>query len=174
VPAGNLEWSAYTTLAHIAEGQVFYAVHLGTRAFTYRPVPLTVDPHTPVPVLLTLVESTAAVLAEVVRGAPADARGFHFYGMADPSGFAAMSCDEILIHSDDIARGLGIAFLPPEPLCRRVVERIFPWAPRDVAPWDALRWANDRMALPGYGRLGPNWRWHCAPLDEWDGSMPNS
>jgi hypothetical protein len=22
-------------------------------------------------------------------------------------------------------------------------------------------------------RLGPNWAWHCAPLDEWDGAVPH-
>ncbi len=172
MPAGDLEWSARTTLAHIVDGQLFYAVHLANRAPTYLPGPHTVDPQTPILDLLTYVESASAVLAEVVRAAPAEARGFHFYGMADPSGFAAMGCDEILIHTDDLARGFGIPFLPPGPLCRRIVDRLFPWAPRDVAPWAALRWANDRIALPGHERLGPNWRWHCAPLSEWDGSMP--
>jgi transposase len=35
-------------------------------------------------------------------------------------------------------------------------------APGDVAPWDGLRWANGRIALPGWPRR-TEWRWTCAP-----------
>jgi hypothetical protein len=33
-------------------------------------------------------------------------------------------------------------------------------------------WANGRRDLPDKERLGPDWAWHCAPLDEWDGKVP--
>jgi hypothetical protein len=39
-------------------------------------------------------------------------------------------------------------------------------------PWSALLWANGRTDLPGQRRQVP-WRWHCAPLDEWDGRNPS-
>lgn len=102
---------------------------------------------------------------------PATARGFHPFGTADPSGFAAMACDELLVHTDDAARGLGLAFEPDPTRCERTLRRLFPWAPDDVDPWTALRWANGRLALPGRPRL-ERWRWHCAPLEEWDGRSP--
>ena len=112
--------------------------------------------------------------AEVVKAAPPEARGFHQTGFADPSGFAAMGCDEVLIHTDDIARAFGLFFTPPDELCRRVLRRLFPWAPEDGDGWSVLRWANGRMALPGRERLGEDWPWHSAPLSEWDGSMPTA
>jgi hypothetical protein len=39
------------------------------------------------------------------RGAP-EARGYHGQP-TDAEGFAAMHCDEVLVHGYDIARGLG-------------------------------------------------------------------
>jgi pilus assembly protein CpaC len=32
--------------------------------------------------------------------------------------------------------------------------------------------ANGRISLPGHPSPGANWSWHCAPLDEWDGTIP--
>ena len=118
------------------------------------------------------VEVNAAILEHVLRAAPASARAFHPSGMADPSGFAGMSCDEILIHTADITGGFGIDFQPPDEICAKVLARLFPWAPTDVGAWDSLRWANGRLALPGVAPQDANWRWHCAPLSEWDGSIP--
>jgi hypothetical protein len=92
-------------------------------------------------------------------------------GMADPSGFAAMACDEMLIHTDDAARGLGLAFSPRHDLAELVLRRLFPWVPVDADPWPLLRWANGRIALGGRARL-EGWVWHCAPLDEWNGEPP--
>jgi hypothetical protein len=121
--------------------------------------------------LLTIVEALAAVLAEVARAAPPEARGYHGAGMADAEGFVAMGCEEILIHTADIAQGLGLSFRPPDELTARVLRRLFPWAPTDGDPWAELRWASGRIALPDRPRLGPDWYWHCAPLAEWDGTV---
>jgi hypothetical protein len=38
-------------------------------------------------------------------------------------------------------------------------------------PWDGLRWAAGRAALPDREQLGPDWYWHCPPLSEWDGTI---
>ena len=93
-------------------------------------------------------------------------------GMADASGFAAMACDEMLIHSHDAARGLGFAFSPAPDLAEAVLRRLFPWVTDDDDPWAALQWANGRIALGDRPRLR-DWVWHCAPLEEWDGKPPN-
>jgi hypothetical protein len=111
------------------------------------------------------------LLAAAVTMAPSAARGYHPFGQADAAGFAAMGCDEVLIHTADVAAHLGLDFAPDADLAARVASRLFPWAPSDVDPWDALRWANGRMALPGRPRL-TRWRWHCAPLTEWNGRPP--
>jgi hypothetical protein len=41
--------------------------------------------------------------------------------------------------------------------------------PRPAAA--TLRWATGRIVLPGREPV-TSWRWHCAPLDEWDGAVP--
>ena len=103
------------------------------------------------------VETAAAVLAELARAAGPEIRAFHPAGMADGSGFVAMGCVEIVIHTADIAEGLGLSFQPPDELTRAVVSRLFPWAPAGADPWAAFRWACGRISLPGHERLGPDW-----------------
>ena len=93
-------------------------------------------------------------------------------GTADASGFAAMACDEILIHTRDAGTGLGADFEPAADLAGRILARLFPWYEPVPDPWSALLHANGRIALPGRVHQAEQWRWHCAPLTEWDGSEP--
>jgi SAM-dependent methyltransferase len=171
VRAGDLEWDCRRTLNHINDALFNYIRHFGSRATRRLPAFREQFPYAPLGDLLDLTVALAAALAEIVKAAPPEARGFHVLGRADASGFIAMGCTEILIHTDDIAQGLHRAFTPPEELCGRVARRLFPWAPTDVNGWSALRWASGRAALPGHPRLGPDWAWHCAPLEEWDGTI---
>jgi hypothetical protein len=113
---------------------------------------------------VAMLVGAARVVASVID-ASAPIRGFHPLGQSRASGFAAMACDELLIHTDDAGRGLGRVFAPDPALCARVLARLFPEAPRDVAPWDGLRWANGRIALPGRPRQ-QRWRWTCTPQED--------
>jgi hypothetical protein len=123
-------------------------------------------------VLLDVTLSSAALLAAAVSAAAPDDRGWHPWGIADRSGFAAMGADEILVHGSDLAAALGVKYQPPASLCRSVLRRLFPWAPADVSdPWKALLWANGRASLGGAPEPDEYWRWHCAPLDTWDGTV---
>jgi hypothetical protein len=90
--------------------------------------------------------------------------------MADASGFAAMGCDEILVHGYDLATGLDLAYDPPAAAAEATLRRLFPWAPTDTDPWATLLWANGRAAL---GEQPPEkrWLWQCAPLAEWNGEI---
>jgi hypothetical protein len=121
--------------------------------------------------LLSNLVATAHVLAEVGRASPRAARGFHYAGMADVSGFLAMGCDEVLVHGYDVASALDVELPVPDALCREVTSRLFPWAPPDIDPLETLLWANGRLGLPGLADQD-DWVWHCEPLDQWDGSIP--
>jgi uncharacterized protein (TIGR03083 family) len=112
-------------------------------------------------------DAAAALLAAVLRGMSPAARGYHGQP-TDAEGFAAMHCDEVLVHGYDIALGLGVAFEPPADLVRRVRDRLFPWTPAGD-PWTTLLWCNGRVALPDHARL-TDWLWHPAPLSAWDGT----
>jgi hypothetical protein len=177
VRARDLEMSARETLEHIIEGLTFYSRDLATPVVEppgNEELVLRCAPDTPIVGLIEGMEQCAAVLARVVAAVPEETRAFHPFGRADRSGFAAMACDEIVLHTDDIAAALRSTFEPPADLCERVLARLFPWAPAAGDAWDRLRWANGRLALPDHPRLGSDWRWHCAPLSEWDGTMPTA
>jgi hypothetical protein len=171
VKAGDLDWSCRRTLDHIVDSLMLYAAYLASRAKGRLSPPRNGNPEASVEELLTSLGPAAAIMAEVARAAPPGTRAFHPAGMADVSGWLALACEEILLHTDDIAHGLGLHFRPPDDLSARVRARIFPWAPAEIDPWAALRWAAGRAALPDRERLGPDWYWHCAPLAEWDGTI---
>lgn len=171
-PVAHLGWTVAETVAHMVEGVLWYATDLaagGERELST--MDLRVRPETPPPDLVTTVGAFAIVLARVVDGAPPGSRGWHPYGLADAPGFAAMACDELLVHTDDAARGLGLPFTPPPDLAAATLHRLFPWAPPGFDPWPALLWANGRTDLPGHPRQ-VGWRWHCSPLEAWDGLNP--
>jgi hypothetical protein len=168
--AGPVTWSCRMTLAHVAGCCTGYAALLARRASrkVESPGPDTATGPEP---LLDVTRSAAALLAVVVAAAGAADLAWHPWGTADRSGFAAMGADEILVHGSDIATGLGLAYDPPPGVCRAILRRIFPWAPDNGSPWIALQWANGRVNL-GSRPADPDWRWHNAPLETWDGAIP--
>jgi hypothetical protein len=106
------------------------------------------------------------VLASMVRTSRAHVRAYHPTGIADPEGFAALGCNEALLHGNDIAQGFGLSLDPPRDVCRRVLARLFPQAPADLAdldPWTALLWTSGRIDLPSHPQQ-PALRPHPAPL----------
>jgi hypothetical protein len=99
----------------------------------------------------------------MVRTTSPSVRAYHGFGVSDPEGFAAMGVVETLVHTGDLADGLGLAWDPPAALCARVLHRLFPDAPPDTDPWRTLLWATGRAELPGRPRL-TSWRWYGEPL----------
>ena len=95
----------------------------------------------------------------------------HPAGMEDLSGYAAMACTEVHLHTFDITQGLGIDFHPSDDLSARVIARLFPWVTEVDDAWPMLCWATGRISMPGRAGIEPDWNWQCAPLDEWDGTV---
>ncbi|GIG87692.1 maleylpyruvate isomerase N-terminal domain-containing protein [Plantactinospora endophytica] len=165
VPADGLDWDCWHTGEHLGDCLLSYAMQLAARpADRYVRFLANVDKEATPAQVLEFVEGSGQVLAAMVRTAPTSVRAWHPQGMADPAGFAGMGCVELLLHGDDIARGLGLAFTPPAELCARVLARMFPQVAPEltgVDPWPALCWATGRTELPGRPRLH-EWRWHAA------------
>jgi len=171
--AGQLTWSCRDTIAHVVSCCTWYGALLARRASGEVEVAEMSSAAAPT-VLLDAVMSGAALLAAAVTAAAPEDRAWHSYGIADRSGFAAMGADEILVHGGDVAAGLDLVYSPPPELCLTVLRRLFPWAPdaeSEANPWTALLWANGRASL-GPRPPQQNWKWHCAPLEEWDGAIP--
>ncbi|WP_392966028.1 GNAT family N-acetyltransferase [Streptomyces sp. LN245] len=163
VRAGRLEWSCRRTAEHIASDLIAYAGQLAGRAGTaYVPFDITVDEGTGDGGVVDVIGTTGALLAAAVRTTPREVRAFHPYPFrsANREGFAAMGVAEVLLHTHDIAEGLGLAYEPPAELCARVLTTIFPHVrPEPDAPWSTLLWATGRGDLPGREPL-TEWRWN--------------
>jgi hypothetical protein len=171
--AGSLEWTCWETVEHLGDDLFAYAAQLGPAAPPLDgEVPFVWESRRPggpanavhadraagPAGLLQVLEACGALLAAMVRTRPADTRAHHVFGVSDPEGFAAMGIVETLVHTHDLAQGLGLAWDPPAELCARVLARLFPDAPASTPPWPTLLWATGRGVLPGRPRL-TSWRW---------------
>jgi hypothetical protein len=175
--AGSLEWTCWETVEHMSDDLFAYAVQLGLRTpplDVY--VPFTLESRRPggpknsvhadrtagPTGLLQVLETSGALLVAMTRTTPPDRRGHHVFGASDPEGFAAMGLVEVLVHTHDLADGLGLGWAPPAGMCSRVLARLFPDAPQTTDPWTTLLWATGRADLPGRPRL-TRWRWYGEP-----------
>ncbi|MFC7881779.1 GNAT family N-acetyltransferase [Streptomyces sp. NPDC057376] len=161
VRAGRLEWDCRQTAEHIAGDLIAYAGQLAGRAAqAYVPFEITLDDGTDNAGALHVVETTGALLAATLRTTPREVRAFHPYPFrsANREGFAAMGITEVLLHTHDIAEGLGLAYEPPARLCTDVLTRLFPHVRPGTDPWRTLLWATGRGDLPGRPAV-TEWRW---------------
>ncbi len=166
-PIPEMTWSVRRVVAHISEVLLWYSTDLSAGPSELSTMDVTVRPTEDPVLLIETITAFSTMLGHVVDGAPPGHRGWHPDGLADASGFAAMGCDELLVHTHDAAVGLGREFEPSEVLSQAVLRRLFPWAPRDTDSWDTLLWANGRRELPDLPRQ-VNWHRHPAPLSEWN------
>src|ERR1700735_5556933 len=135
VRAGTLEWDCRHTAEHIGDCLLSYAWQLPVQPTTrsVRAVATAEKDASPAEVLEFAVTG-GRVLASMVRTSPAHVRAFHPAGNADPEGFAALGCNEALLHGNDIAQGFGLSLDPSRDVCRRVLARLYPQAPAERAP----------------------------------------
>ncbi|AOR33634.1 GNAT family N-acetyltransferase [Streptomyces fodineus] len=161
VRAGRLEWDCHATAVHVADDLIAYAANLAGRAQdAYVPFELTLDEGTGNAGLLHVIETTGALLAAAVRTAAPGVRAFHPYPFrsADAEGFAAMGIAEVLLHTHDMAEGLGLPYEPPAELVTSLLACLFPHVQPGPAPWPTLLWATGRGELPGRAPV-TEWRW---------------
>lgn len=165
---GTGNWTARATAEHLADTLISYAAQVVVQPAD-RYVAMASDGRDGSPAdLLEFVRAGAGMLAAIVHTADDDIRAYHPSGMADPEGFAGMGCVELLVHGEDVARGLGLALDPPPETCERVLTRMFPDLETDdlaTDPWLGLLWATGRIELPDRERR-TSWHWHGAPLED--------
>jgi hypothetical protein len=173
VPAGDLEWDCWETIEHTADDLFAYAAQLAA-GVTERYIPFVTRARRPGGAANTMQAETEAgpdglfevltacggLLAAVVTVTPPDVRAHHTFGLADAEASAAMGVLETLVHTDDVARGLGLTWRPADDVCARVLARLMPDVEIDDAgAWETLRWATGRTDLPGRPHRD-HWRWH--------------
>ncbi|MEU0986688.1 hypothetical protein [Streptomyces sp. NPDC005953] len=175
--AGSLEWDCWETVEHLSDDLFAYAAQMGPRTpplegevpFVWErrrpggPANVVHADRTAGPAgLLQVLEASGALLVAMVRTASPQVRAYHVHGVSDAEGFAAMGIVETLVHTHDLAQGLGLAWSPPADLCSRVLDRLFPHAPGATDRWPTLLWATGRADLPGRPRPTA-WRWDSTP-----------
>ncbi|MFJ8039503.1 maleylpyruvate isomerase N-terminal domain-containing protein [Kitasatospora sp. NPDC096147] len=179
-PAGSLTWTCWETVEHLADDLFAYAAQLGPRKppltgevpFVWEarreggPANAIHADRTAGPSgLLQVLEAAGAFLVALVRVTGPQVRAYHGYGISDAEGFAAMGVVETLVHTHDLAEGLGLDWAPPAGVCARTVARLFPDAPAGQDPWRTLLWCTGRADLPGRQRPA-RWRWDGRPAAE--------
>lgn len=175
--AGALDWDCWETAEHLSDDLFAYAAQLGPATPPLDgEVPFVWESRRPggpanaihadraagSAGLLRVLEASGALLVAMVRTASPDTRAYHGFGNADPAGFAAMGIVETLVHTHDMAEGLGLVWNPPADLCTRALARLFRDAPTTTDPWPTLLWATGRAELPGHPRR-TTWRWDGTP-----------
>jgi hypothetical protein len=168
----GLDFTVASVIAHAANGPLWYAIDYTTGPGDDTAFEVSVLPDAGPGKLLMSMRTAATLCATMIDTLPETQRGYHPMGAADASGFAAMACDEILVHTRDAGTGLGAEFAPEAGLAGRVLARLFPWYEPIPDPWTALLHANGRIDLPGRPHQPERWQWFCAPLAEWDGTVP--
>ncbi|SES01721.1 maleylpyruvate isomerase N-terminal domain-containing protein [Lentzea albida] len=160
---GTGEWNARQTAEHLGDCLLSYAAQLVARpAGRYVRFLAVADEKASPAEVLEFAVAGGRILASVVRTTEPSARAYHPTGVAGPAHFAGMGCVEVLVHGEDIARGLGLALDPPRDVCARVLAAMFPHDDLDVDPWTGLLWATDRVSLPGR-ESQTGWRWQGPP-----------
>lgn len=156
--AGDVTWTCLETGAHVADDLFSYASQvLAQPSRGYLPIEARLEDRATPETLLRCVEMCGQLLRLAVRDTPATARAWHPYGTSDPDGFAAMGIVEVLVHTHDIAQGLGLPWQPPAALCAPALARLFPDAP-DGPPDEVLLWCTGRAPLGDRPRQEA-WRW---------------
>ncbi|MFD7459020.1 MULTISPECIES: GNAT family N-acetyltransferase [unclassified Streptomyces] len=163
VTAGRLEWSCRATAEHLTRALFGYAGQLagrGRHMDAYAPCTLVVDDGTDPAGLIGVLETVGALFTAAVRTTPPRVRAFHPFPhrSANREGFAAMGVAEVLLHTHDIAEGLGLSYEPPAELAEFALMRIFPEVRPGPAPWPTLLWATGRAGLPGREPV-TDWLW---------------
>lgn len=150
----GMEWSLERVVEHVADSFVWYGGQLlRGRLEGWPPWSVTLDGEVTPDSLGDLLTATSRILAGVVRSAPADALGFHPYGIAGPRDSAAMGCLEVLVHGEDLRRGLGAQWTPPTEPVVAVLAHLLGEEDPGPDPWGLL--------LDRCGRTGSDdWRWH--------------
>lgn len=161
--AGGLEWNCRRTAGHLAGALIAYAGQLagrGRHMDAYAPFDLVIEDGTDPAGLIDVLETTGTLLTAAVRTTQPRARAFHPFPFrsANREGFAAMGVTETLLHTHDIAEGLGLAYEPPADLAEFALTRIFPQVRPGPAPWPTLLWATGRGGLPGREPV-THWLW---------------
>lgn len=152
-PAGSLQWSCWTTAAHVAHDPLAYAGQvISGAAHGYLPSTRSCNRVPRRTTFLDVIVACGRLLSCALDAAGPDARGWH-WGPTDPSGFAALGVNEVVVHTVDICRGWGQVGATGLAVLRGSAEAVPDVPPGD--PVQALLWVTGRDDLNKRTRSSP-------------------
>lgn len=154
----GMDWTPAQAVAHIGEGMIWYAADATAGPTRLDAMELTGKTDLPPADLVRGVSSFGTVLARTLQLAPSGVIGWHPAGLCDMSGFAAMGCAELLVHTYDASLGIGTPFRGDPEVAAGVVARLCPDAAAGYEPWETLLWCHGRIPLGDLPRR-ERWRW---------------
>ncbi len=157
VPAGTLEWSCWRTAAHTVDSVLAPAMFLASRRRHAYPVlddltvPAAATPADLVDDMRAVVNTVWGVLATTPPDAEAIIRRRPAPEVAPATDFPARCALEMILHTSDIAAGLGLPLDPPAGHCRRLLDQTARWPSDPIEPTDDP-WSD---LLASWGRPRP-------------------
>ncbi len=168
VPAGTLDWDCLYTADHLVDCVFSYAFFLASRKIDdypnygelhalagSGPTDMIEGLRATSTMLLAVIDTAEPDAVAVIRRRPTVQTG-------GPRAFAARGGLEMILHAYDVCSGLGIAFEPPAPLCRRLFDTTGDWhgvgsiEPTADAWGDLLERSGRPRPEPGAGELRPD------------------
>ena len=142
--AGTLEWTVETTIAHMAGGMAKHLIYLMSRSPRFIAVATRGWPGATQEELLGAILGCATAMANAARQSPPGAVGYHASGMRHAGDFLAMEVVDLLVHAEDVAKGLDLEYNPPEDLCEVALDTGHPEHAGRRPAWPALLWVWSR------------------------------
>jgi hypothetical protein len=160
--AGDLDWTVRRTVGHLVDALTWNALQLASGASRHLRIDCLPPTGASPGELLEAVRAGARLLSAAIDSGGRERRSWHLFGMTDPGGVLAVGLAELLVHGEDITRGLSLGWNPDVDLVIAVQERLMPQAVSDHDPWTSLLAAHGRT-VGDATEVAATWTWDMTP-----------
>ena len=163
--AGDLDWTVRRTAGHLVDALAWNAVQLVSGEMRQLRVDC-LPPTSATPgEVLEAIRASARVLRAAIETSSPEHRSWHQFGPTDPGGVLAVGLAEVLIHGEDITRGLRLGWNPDLDIVVAVQQRLMPQAETDHDPWTSLLAAHGRT-VGDATVVASAWTWDMTPAGD--------
>jgi Mycothiol maleylpyruvate isomerase N-terminal domain len=163
--AGDLDWTVRRTVGHLVDALTWNALQLAAGTGRHLRVDCLPQTGATPAELLEAVRAAARLLRAAIDSSGPEHRSWHQFGFTDPAGVLAVGLAELLIHGEDVTRGLSLGWNPDLDIVVAVQERLMPQAVSDHDPWTSLLAAHGRT-VGDATVVAAAWTWDMTPAGD--------